>query len=375
MSALLSCGGDEVTMRPKKPTMTDVALLAGVSQSTVSLVVNGHGRSRRISAQTEERVRAAMEQVGFRPNLVARNLRLQRTGTIGFVTDFIASTPFAGRIVLGAQDEAWKDGHLLLLVNTNGDRDVEDAAARLLVDRQVDGLLYAAMDWRPADLPASFTEVPSVLANCWERGARSPYGRTRLREGEKSSPNRGHPYVGPSELHGGRLAALAAVSVGHRAIALLAGPADHPATIEREAGFRQVLREAGRVVHRKWVVYETDGLIDTGYRAAGRLLDASPRPTALVCWNDRVAVGAIAAAFQRGLRVPQDLSVVGYDDDPELAEHFPPGLTTVSLPHYEIGQAAVAALLAAIRTGTSPRPQPQVAGRLVVRASVGPPPS
>ena len=366
-----------------KPTMTDVARAAGVSQSTVSLVLNNRGRSMRISAQTEARVRAAMEELGFRPNLAARNLRLQRTRTIGLVTDFIASTPFAGRVVLGAQDEAWKDGHLLLLVNTDGNKQVEDVAVRALVDRQVDGLVYAAMDWRPVDLPASFTEVPSVLANCWDGAAAAPYGSTRIRPGEQDRLERGHPSVGPSEFYGGRLAAQAVVAAGHREIAFLGGPQHHPATVERESGFRQVLREARIPVRRGWVCYDEHGIeagyvgghIEGGFANAAKLLDSGARPTAFLCWNDRVAVGAITAAMQRGLRVPEDLSVVGYDDDPELAAHFPPGLTTVLLPHYRMGQAAVAALLTAIRTGEPPSPARQVAGELIVRASVAPPPA
>src|SRR3990170_4594116 len=142
-----------MAVRRSQPTMIDVAKRAGVSQPTVSAVVNGRARTIGIAEHTEARVRQAMEELGYRPNLTARNLRLQRTKTIGFITDHIGSGPFAGRMVLGAQEEAWLDGHLLLLVNTADDEKKTEVGVQALVDRRVDGLLYASWAWRATDLP------------------------------------------------------------------------------------------------------------------------------------------------------------------------------------------------------------------------------
>lgn len=358
-------------VRRSQPTMIDVAKRAGVSQPTVSAVVNGRARTIGIAAGTEARVQQAMEELGYRPNLAARNLRLQRTKTIGFVTDHIGSGPFAGRMVLGAQEEAWRDGHLLLLVNTGGDAKRTEIGVQALVDRRVDGLLYASWVWRPTDLPAGLSAVPSMLVNCWEQGAGGVTGRGFRLQGR---PYRGHPAVLPSELKGGRIATTAALDAGHRRLAFIRNTETDPASQEREAGFRQALAERGVPVNRRWIVQAGSGEISDGYRAAQALLAGPDRPTAVICFNDRVAVGTIVAAGEAGLRVPADLSVVGYDDDEELASHYPPGLTTVALPHLDLGRVAVKALLQSIKLGAPPVSH-QVEGYLVRRSTLGPPPA
>ena len=351
--------------------MIDVAKRAGVSQPAVSAVVNGRARAIGISESTEARIRHVMEELGYRPNLTARNLRLQRTKTIGFVTDHIGTGPFAGRLVLGAQEEAWLDGHLLLLVNTAGDAKRTEIGMQALVDRQVDGLLYASWLWRPADLPPGLSAVPSMLVNCWERGAGGATGRGFRLQGR---PYAGHPAVLPSELKGGWIATTAALDAGHRRLGFIQNVVIDPASEEREAGFRRALAERGISVNRRWIVPAGSGEISDGYRVARALLEAADRPTALICFNDRVAVGAIVAAGELGLRVPADLSVVGYDDDEELAAHYPPGLTTVALPHYELGRVAVKTLLDSIKLGEPPTSR-QVEGYLVRRSTLGPPPA
>jgi LacI family transcriptional regulator len=360
-----------MAVRRTPATMIDVAKRAGVSQPTVSAVVNGRARTIGIAEHTEARVRQAMEELGYRPNLTARNLRLQRTKTIGFVTDHIGSGPFAGRMVLGAQEEAWLDGHLLLLVNTQGDEQRTKIGVQALVDRRVDGLLYASWVWRPTDLPPGLSAVPSMLVNCWERGAGGATGRGFRLQGR---PYRGHPAVLPSELKGGWIATTAALDAGHRRLGFIRNTEEDPASEEREAGFRRALAEREIPVNRRWIARAGSGEIDDGYRAARELLDAANRPTALICFNDRVAVGAIVAARDVGLKVPADLSVVGYDDDEELASHYPPGLTTVALPHLDLGRVAVKTLLESIKLG-EPLVSHQVEGYLVKRSTLGPPPA
>jgi len=355
--------------RRSQPTMTDVAKRAGVSQPTVSAVVNGRARTIGIAEDTEARIRQVMEELGYRPNLAARSLRLQQTKTIGFITDHIGSGPFAGRMVLGAQDEAWLDGHLLLLVNTAGDVKRTEVGVQALIDRRVDGLLYANMAWGPVVLPPGLSAVPSVLVNCWELGAGGATGRGFRMQGR---PYRGHPAVLPSELEGGRMATMAALDAGHRRLAFIQGAEGDAASEEREVGFRRALAERGIPVNRRWIM-RAGPEINDGHRAGRALLDAADRPTALICFNDRVAVGAIVAAHELGLSVPEDLSVVGYDDDEELASYYPPGLTTVALPHFDLGRVAVKALLASINHG-EPLVSRQVGGYLVRRSTLGPAP-
>lgn len=331
--------------------MRDVGLLAGVSQSTVSHVVNRTGR---IPEETEKRVRAAIEELGYRPNETARNLRLSRSRTIGLVTDAIASSPFAGRVLRGAEEYAWEQGYLLLLVDTKEDPSLESAAVEMLRARQVDGMLYAAMAWRGVDVPAGLAKLPSLLVNAWPSGAYKV------------------PAIVPAEAAGGRLAAQAVIEAGHRRIAFLGGMEDDPARIEREAGFREALSEAGIAPCEKWIL-SGDYRIGSGHALAHALLGEAERPTALVCGNDRMAVGAITAALERGLRVPQDVSIVGYDDQEDLADQISPGLTTVSIPHYEMGRIAVMHLLDALASGSAPVGA-TVPSFLVRRGSVAPPP-
>ena len=331
--------------------MRDVGRLAGVSQSTVSHVVNRTGK---IPEETEKRVLEAIKQLGYRPNETARNLRLQRSHTIGLVTDAIASSPFAGRVLRGAEEYAWDHGYLLLLIDAKDDSSLESAAVDTLLSRQVDGMLYAAMSWKEIDAPASFTKLPSLLINAWP------------------SKKRSVPAIVPAETAGGRLAAQAVIDMGHRKIAFLGGTKDEPARVEREIGFREALAAAGIPINESWIL-SGDYHLRSGHNLAYNLLEQPDRPTALVCGNDRMAVGALTAILERGLRVPQDISVVGYDDQEELADQTSPALTTVSIPHYEMGRTAVEQLLNALASGKRPVGA-IVPGALIRRESVAPPP-
>lgn len=330
--------------------MRDVGILAGVSQSTVSHVVNQTGK---IPEETEKRVREAIRELGYRPNETARNLRLSRSHTIGMVTDRIASSPFAGRVLRGAEEFAWERGYLLLLVDAKEDPSIESAAVDTLLARQVDGMLYAAMAWRGVDAPAGLAKIPSLLVNAW------PSGSLKI------------PAIVPTETEGGRLAASTVIEAGHRRIAYLGGPQDDPARVEREAGFRKAMAEAGLAVNEAWVL-SGDYQISSGHALTLRLLSSAEPPTAVVCGNDRMAVGAITAALEKGLRVPEDLSVVGYDDQEDLADQITPALTTVTIPHYEMGRTAVEHLLEALDSGLPPRGA-TIPGTLVRRGSVAAP--
>jgi LacI family transcriptional regulator len=346
------------TGRTKKATMHDVARLAGVSQSTVSFVVNNRDAEMGIAADTRERVLEVIWEVGYRPNLAARGLRLQRSRTFGFVTDHIASSPFGGRTVLGAQELAWEHDHLLLVVDTSSDRSIEASAVEALIDRGVDGLLYAAMSWGEVTPPPAFRSIPNVLVNCW------------------APEEAASPAVVPCEVDGGRAAAEELIVNGHRHIAFLGGTKDDAATKQREEGFRLAMKDARLRINEPWVM-KGNYQMSTGYALADELFSRRGRhPTGLVCGNDRMAVGAILALHKHGLAVPEDVSVVGYDDQEDVANEFTPTLTTVTIPHYDMGRAGVEYLLRVLHDPPGTHEERgvvrEVPGRLIRRQSVSP---
>ncbi|MFI9169408.1 LacI family DNA-binding transcriptional regulator [Streptomyces lincolnensis] len=339
-----------------RSTSRDVARLAGVSHTAVSFVFNGRADGN-LSPATQERIRQAAAQLGYRPDPVARGLRRSRTAVIGLVTDEIASTPFAGRLLRGAMETAWHSEHLVLTVDSGGDRAKEDAAVAELLDRRVDGIIYAAMSLRRVRVPEGLHRTHSVLANC-------------LPEDDSL------PSVVPAERAGGRTAARLLLDQGHRRIALVGGH-DDIASVERLRGFRDALRAEGITLPREWVV-RTGGEISSGYEGATRILDGVPadrRPTGIFCYNDRVAAGALHASTRLGITVPDELSVVGYDDQEHMAAFLTPPLTTVGLPHRAMGEAATRLLLDAIATGrTPPATVRRLACPVITRSSVGPAP-
>ncbi|WP_416961898.1 LacI family DNA-binding transcriptional regulator [Streptomyces sp. Agncl-13] len=340
-----------------RPTSRDVARLAGVSHTAVSFVFNGRADGN-LSAATQERIRQAATQLGYRPDPVARGLRSRRTAVIGLVTDEIASSPFAGRLLRGAMETAWDRDHLVLTVDSGGDPVKEDAAVAELLDRRVDGIIYAAMSLRRVRVPEGLHRTHSVLANC-------------LPEDDSL------PAVVPAERAGGRTAARLLLGAGHRRLAVIGG-LDDIASVERTRGFRDVLRAEGVTVPKEWIV-RGGGEISAGYAGALRLFDGvepGRRPTGVLCYNDRVAAGVLHAATRLGIDVPADLSVVGYDDQEHMAAFLTPPLTSVALPHRAMGEAAARLLLDAIEAGrTPPATVRRLACPVVSRASVGPAPS
>ncbi len=335
--------------------LSDVAAAAGVSISTVSLVLNG--RVARISSQTQDRVREAAASVGYTPNSVARGLRTQRTRTIGLISDRIATTPFAGRMLAGAQDVAREHGHLLFLVNTDGDADVEAEAVRALAGQQVDGMVYAAMWHRVVDAPAGLP-AGTVFLDC------------RPSSG-------GFPAVVPDDRTGGRDAVRLLVEAGHRRIAYVDVDEDDPPVAAglRHEGYLEVLADAGIEPDPALHVRQESSAAG-GRAAAAALLDlpADRRPTAVFCFNDRMAAGVYVAAHRRGLDIPGDLSIVGYDDQQLVAGELDPPLTTIALPHYEMGRWATEVALGVREPPEGGRPH-LMPCPIIRRDSVGPPPA
>ena len=303
-------------------TMRDVAEAAGVSVATVSHVVNDK-KGARIGEAARERVRKAIEELGYRPNALAKNLVSGHSKFIGLVADAIATTPFAGQIIHGAQDEAWKAGYVLLVANTEGNREAEDEAIGMMLEHKVRGILYSTWYHRAAEVPPMLLETEVVLVDCFSETGEAPA-------------------VVPDEVQGGRSATELLLEAGHRRIAFVNTTTPSPAHEGRLLGYREALEAAGLTFDPS-LVFDARPEQEGGYGAVGAILERNA--TAVFCHNDRVAMGLYDGLRERGLSIPEDVAVVGFDNQEVIAAHLRPPLTTVALPHYELGAAGVRMLL------------------------------
>ncbi|MEM9564803.1 MAG: LacI family DNA-binding transcriptional regulator [Actinomycetota bacterium] len=309
--------------------MHDVAQRAGVSQTTVSLVLNDPENCG-IPATTQQRIHEAIRDVGYRRNRLARAMRLSRTDTLGFIADDLATTPYANQMIQGAQEAAWTAGKLLLIVNTGSvddanHRELERAAVDQLLERQVDGIVLAAMYHRIIEPPPALGEVRSVLLDA------------RSSDGSMAS-------VVPDEHQAAYDATSHLIAAGHTRIAHITTDYPAPAPPPRRAGYLAALADHGLPVDDDLLVTNL-GTTGGGRLAAAELLARPEPPTAVFCYNDQVAMGVYQVAGEAGVRIPDDLAVVGIDDQALIAGQLRPALTTMRLPHHEMGQWAVNWLL------------------------------
>jgi LacI family transcriptional regulator len=339
----------------RRVVLKDVAERAGVSLTAASLVLNGKAGGS-IPQETQARIMAAAVELGYRPNAMARGLRSGRSATIGFISDEIATTPFAGAMIQGAQDAAWEAGKLLLLINTGGDRAIESTGLELLQERHVEGVIFATMYHQVIEPPATLRDMPAVLLD-----ARTADGSL--------------PSVVPDERGAAREATLALIGAGHRRIGFLQDREPIPAAPEREAGYRSALVEHGLSTAPD-LIARGPLTASGGWRAGLELLTLPEPPTAIFCFNDQMAMGAYRAAAESGLHIPEDLSIVGFDDQELIAPWLVPGLTTMALPHLQMGRWAVQHLLS-ILGGDVPQADPPAQHRmpcpLIARSSIAPP--
>ena len=342
-------------MAQTKATIREVAQRAGVSVTTVSHALN-EAPGKRVSPGTRQRIRDAATELGYRPNRAAQSLRTQRTHTIGFLSDNIATTPYAGRMILGAQEAAAEAGSLLVLLSSGGDADLEDLELAALNDRQVDGIVYASMFHRIVELPARLSHNHAVLLDA------------RTADGGRFSS------VVPDEIGGARAGVEELLANGHRRIAFINNFEDYPAPHGRLAGYRQALEVYGVPLDPSLIVTASVDSARDGFDLTMPLLSREDRPTGLFCFNDRVAMGAYQAAMEVGLSIPEDLSIVGFDDQELIAANLRPGLTTMQLPHYQMGRWAVRTLLEHIATNDTEVVNALLPCPLVRRASVTSPP-
>lgn len=339
----------------RRATSFDVAELAGVSRSAVSLVLNGRAEGF-ISAENQEAVRQAAAELGYRPNRVARSLRVRSTRTIGVITDTIVSGAFGGAMMTGAGTRAARDDYLLFIMGTEGRAEQEEEIIGALQARQVDALMYAAEGLHPWAPSQAFRDEPNILLD-----AVDPTGASVC--------------VVSDEETGGYRATRMLLDAGHRRIAYLHGTEWVTATGRRMAGHDRAMAEAGLRAEKIECGWEMDRGLDVGtwvLDRPGHAADGQPeRPTAVLCANDRVAAGVLLAAARLGLQVPQDVSIVGYDNDPNVASQL--GLSTVCLPYRAMGERAMD-LLVKILAGHPHEPgEVRVDSPAVKRISVAPP--
>lgn len=333
--------------------MNDVAQAAEVSQATVSLVLNdveGSG----ISESTKDRVRSVAREMGYRHNALARGLKLQRSDTIGFVSDRITTGPYAHGLVQGAHDAARKVGKHLLISNVEYGEDrprevAADIAVIELLERRVDGIIFASVLPESVEVPPSLNEIPSVLLDV-------------------AVVDRSIASIVPDEYAAAKKACELLVDVGHTNVAHVSVSGRVPSAMMRRKGFVDAMSEAGLQDSAEAVI-ETENSTPAAYVAALEILSGSSRPTAIFCHNDEMAWGVFQAAAALDLVIPDDLSVVGFKNVPLIAPMLRPGLTTVELPHYAMAEWAVSYLV----DGRSDPVQEAVECPIVVRDSVGPP--
>jgi LacI family transcriptional regulator len=332
-------------------TLRDVARVAGVHPGTVSRALNPETRAL-VNEQTAQRVLAAAEGLGYRPNPIARGLRTNRSHTIGVLVPDLMNPLFAA-VVRGIEDRLREGGYTPLIANTENDAEREQTAFEAMSARQVDGFIAATArrdHWLLADEAVAGTKL--VLVN-------------------RRVDSDAIPAVTGDDHEGVRLAVEHLADLGHRRIAHIAGSQLLYTGWSRHQGFLDAMRERSFELDPNLVVF-TDAFTEPeGARCCGQLLARAQGFTAIVAGNDLLALGCYDALERAGLRCPEDVSVVGYNDMP-FVDRFQPPLTTVRVPHYELGQTAAALMLEQLQGVAGPPRQLLLAPELVIRGSTAP---
>lgn len=330
----------------KRVTMRQIAARARVSVGTVSHVINN---SAGVREGVRKRVLDAIERLGYQPSLLARGLRRNQTTILGVIIPDI-SNPFFPLVVRGVEDIAYQNSYRLMLCNTDNDANKEQVYFYELRAYRMAGLIVIpSADSRLVGLAAGSGGEPPVI--CLDRFPEGWKGDTVTVDNEE----------------GAYQAARYLLELGHRRIATITGQLHVTSGIERLKGFKRALREAGVSIAPEYV---QEGRFDrlSGYEKGLMLLQFSPRPTAIFAANDLVALGVLAALRELGLRCPEDVSLVGFDDQ-ELASFTNPALTTVAQPAYQMGARAAALLFERIRGENVPTQQIVMKATLKVRDS------
>jgi LacI family transcriptional regulator len=328
-------------------TMKDIARLAGVSTSTVSHVIN---HSRFVSEEIAQRVNQAAKELGYTPSALARSLKTNRTKTIGMLVT-TSSNPFFSEVVKGVENSCYQQGYNLILCNTEGNHQRMIESINTLLQKRVDGviLMCTTLIGEKIDIFDRYPDVPVVVMD---------WGPV-LFNSDKIQDN---------SFQGGYQATRYLIDSGHQNIGCITGPLNRPQADMRYQGFKQAMVDAGLSIRPDWVI-ESDFECEGGYQAFHTLLECDELPQAIFVCNDMMAMGVINAANEKGINIPQDLSIIGYDDI-HIAKFMTPPLTTMHQPKYRLGQVAVETLLKKLDKTAGEIELVQLEPSLVVRKSV-----
>jgi len=337
-----------------RATLRDVARIAGVHPATASRALNEETRAL-VNEETAQRVLRAAEEVGYRPNPIARGLKTNRSYTVGVLIPDLTN-PLFPPILRGIEDRLEVDGYTSLIANTDNDPERELLDTQAMRARQVDGIITATARRQHGLLDQVLAAgLHLVLVNRWLPGMPISSATADDRKGQ-------------------RLAVQHLIELGHRKIAHLAGPLDYSTGFDRHQGFLETMREAGVERDPELVVVSEAFTEAEGARLCGKLLDRGREFTAIAAANDLLALGCLDAFAERGIDCPGRVSVVGFNDMP-FAARFQPPLTTIRIPHYEIGTAAAELMLERLQGGDDSPRHVRLDPTLVVRGSTAPPAS
>jgi LacI family transcriptional regulator len=336
-----------------KITIEDIAREAQVGRGTVSRVINNHPA---VSEETRAHVRQIIKSLNYTPNFSARHMRTASSNLIGLVADEVITTPYAFDIIRGAQETLWAHGKMMLVVNA-GSGDMTQSSIETLVERRVEGIIYAAMFHRAVELQPLASQIPAVLANCYARDGSLPS-------------------VVPDEISGGYNATRLLLEHGHRRIAFInlgarwdGRPEPIPAAQGRLEGYQRALAEYN-IPFDPALVRVSDQHPASDHTITRALAQLPDPPTGFFCGTDRIAMGCYSGLASLGLRIPQDAAVVGFDNMVIIAEAMSPPLTTIQLPHYDMGRWAVEYLLGGQAAPGGPPVQQKIGCEIVQRDSV-----
>jgi LacI family transcriptional regulator len=328
-------------------SLTNVAKVAGVSVATASRILTGVDYP--VTDKTREKVLKAAKELGYRPNLIARSLRLEQTFTIGIIVENILS-PFIPPIIRGIQERLKQYDYFSITLDSNWDPVVETEAIERLGMRQIDGIIFVESYLRSSDEVSALIDKPHLFVH-----------RLFNSLGDNS--------VVPDDRYGAQVAVKHLLELGHRRIAFINGPEGWDATTNRLAGYQDELA-AWEIAFDPELVKQGDWQVQSGYAAARHWLAARQQPTAVFAANDLMALGVIYATQEAGLKVPEDIAIVGYDDR-DFAGFVRPALTTVQMPCEKMGHVAAESLLSLIRGEVKAVEPTLVRGELIVRQSCG----
>ena len=306
-------------------TIKDVAKLAGVSITTVSHVIN---KTRFVAKETEKLVQQAIQQLNYSPSAVARSLKINTTKSIGMIVT-TSEAPYFAEIISSVENYCYQQGYSLFLCNSQNDPEKIRNHLEMLAKKRVDGLLVICSEYTPEslDILTSFASVPMVVMD-W-------------------GPNSQTDRIQDNSTLGGYLAAQHLIANGHRKIGLIMGEPSKTTVKNRYQGFVNALQENGLSLNENWVkqgYFEPED----GYQCAREILAQTELPTAIFCFNDVMALGAISAIQEKGLRVPQDISIIGYDNI-HASRFYSPALTTIHQSKSRLGKRAIELLFKRIK--------------------------